>query len=43
MKKLFYILSSLFLLVSCGPTELTEDEKNDFDKKPSIEWSNLLY
>lgn len=28
MKKLFYILSSLFLLVSCGPTELTEDEKN---------------
>jgi hypothetical protein len=28
MKKLLYILSSLFLLVSCGPTELTEDEKN---------------
>ena len=28
MKKILYILSSLFLLVSCGPTELTEDEKN---------------
>ena len=28
MKKILYILSSLFILVSCGPTELTEDEKN---------------